>query len=140
MTAAGKSFSRIDSYRFARELMAESPEYSFADAMEQGHLLHKATTGNMLTASEFDRLSMTNQTVQQMFTERTNIPFSVYDNADASVLRRKYSSGIIKVANNTDDNLVFEIGSNSDLYSGRQVIMEKIQSFLINMRVAGTTA
>ena len=36
MTAAGKSFSRIDSYRFARELMAESPEYSFADAMEQG--------------------------------------------------------------------------------------------------------
>ena len=100
MAAAGKSFSRIDSFRFARELVAASPEYSFADAMEQGHLLHKATTGNMLTASEFDRLSMTNQTIQQMFTERTNIPFSVYDNADASVLRRKYSSGIIKVANN----------------------------------------
>lgn len=100
MTAAGKSFSRIDSFRFARELAAASPEYSFADAMEQGYLLHKATTGNMLTASEFDRLSMTNQTIQQMFTERTNIPFSVYDNADASVLRRKYSSGIIKVANN----------------------------------------
>ena len=100
MTAAGKSFSRIDSFRFARELAAASPEYSFADAMEQGHLLHKATTGNMLTASEFERLSMTNQTVQQIFTERTNIPFSVYDNADASVLRRKYGSGIIKVANN----------------------------------------
>ena len=43
---------------------------------------------------------MTNQTVQQIFTERTNIPFSVYDNADAAVLRRKYGSGIIKVANN----------------------------------------
>ena len=100
MTAAGKSFSRIDSFRFARELMEASPEYSFADAMEQGHLLHKATTGNMLSASEFDRLSMTNQTIQQMFTERTNIPFSVYDNADATVLRRKYGSGIIKVANN----------------------------------------
>ena len=100
MAVAGKSFSRIDSFRFARELVAASPEYSFADAMEQGHLLHKATTGNMLTASEFDRLSMTNQTIQQIFTERTNIPFSVYDNADASVLRRKYSSGIIKVANN----------------------------------------
>ena len=100
MTAAGKSFSRIDSFRFARELAAASPEYSFADAMEQGYLLHKATTGNMLTASEFDRLSMTNQTIQQMFTERTNIPFSIHDNADATVLRRKYSSGIIKVANN----------------------------------------
>ena len=100
MTAAGRSFSRIDSFRFARELMAASPEYSFAGAMEQGQLLHKATTGNMLTASEFDRLSMTNQTIQQMFTERTNIPFSVYDNADAAVLRRKYGSGIIKVANN----------------------------------------
>ena len=100
MTAAGKSFSRIDSFRFARELAAASPEYSFAAAMEQGQLLHKATTGNMLTAREFDRLSMTNQTIQQMFTERTNIPFSVYDNADATVLRRKYSSGIIKVANN----------------------------------------
>lgn len=138
MTAAGKSFSRIDSYRFARELMAESPEYSFADAMEQGHLLHKATTGNMLTASEFERLSMTNQTVQQIFTERTNIPFSVYDNADAAVLRRKYGSGIIKVANNDVRAGNSQFGL-VDLFRAAGY-NEKIQSFLINMRVAGTTA
>ena len=53
-------------------------------------------------------------------------------------------SVIKQTAKNPNAQMAFIQGAGHSLdlliYSGRQVIMKKIQSFLINMRVAGTTA